>query len=108
MFFACARGARRGLRAGAKCPLIFRRRKRFVWAQEKATYLFLEEAVEDEDKHSLESVEYGEEVCHDDRGLVDEEEAEGPREAQQTQQGEGPHHPGSEGCQSNTHTHTHG
>lgn len=58
--------------------------------------------MEDEDKHSLESVEYGEEVRHDDGGLVDEEEAEGPREAQQTQQGEGTHHPGP--SRSNTHT----
>lgn len=55
--------------------------------------------MEDEDKHSLEGVEYGEEVCHDDRGLVDEEEAEGPRETQQTQQSEGTHDPGSEGRQ---------
>lgn len=63
--------------------------------------------MEDEDKHSLEGVEYGEEVRHDDRGLVDEEEAEGPREAQQTQQGEGTHHPGSAGRHSNTHKDTH-
>lgn len=70
----------------------------------KASYLFLKEAVEDEDKHSLESVEYSEEVRHDDGGLVDEEEAEGPRETQQTQQGEGPHHPGSGGRHSKTHT----
>lgn len=53
--------------------------------------------MEDEDKHSLEGVEYGEEVCHDDRGLIDEEETKGPRQAQQTQQGEGTHDPGSKG-----------
>ena len=53
--------------------------------------------MEDEDEHSLEGVEYGEEVRHDDRGLVDEEEAEGPCEAQQEQQGEGPHDPRPEG-----------
>lgn len=41
-------------------------------------YFFLEKAVEDKDEHSLEGVEYGEEVCHDNRGLVDEEEAKGP------------------------------
>lgn len=68
-------------------------------ADDEGTHLFLEKAVEDEDKHSLEGVEYGEEVRHDDRGLVDEEEAEGPREAQQTQQSEGAHDPGSEGRQ---------
>lgn len=34
---------------------------------------FLKKAVEDEDKHSLESVEDGEEVGHDYGSLVDEE-----------------------------------
>lgn len=50
--------------------------------------------MEDEDKHSLEGVEYGEEVRHDNRGLVDEEETKGPRQTQQTQQSEGAHDPG--------------
>lgn len=50
--------------------------------------------MEDEDKHSLEGVEDGEEVRHDDGSLVDEEEAEGPGQTQQAQQREGPHHPG--------------
>lgn len=63
------------------------------------TYFLLEKAVEDEDKHSLKRVEYGEEVCHDNRGLVDEEEAERPRQAQKTEQSEGTHDPGSEGRQ---------
>lgn len=64
--------------------------------------------MEDEDKHSLESIEYGEEVSHDNRGLIDEEETEGPRETQQTQQSKRTHDPGSEGqhC-TNKQTHTH-
>lgn len=53
--------------------------------------------MENEDEHSLEAVEYGEEVSHDNRGLVDEEEAEGPRESEQTQQSKRSHDPGSEG-----------
>lgn len=57
--------------------------------------------MEDEDKHSLEGVEYGEEVRHDNRGLIDEEETKRPRQTQKTQQSEGPHDPGSEG----RHTH---
>lgn len=61
--------------------------------------------MEDEDKHSLEGVEYGEEVCHDNRGFIDEEETEGPRETQQTQQSEGAHDPGSEGRQQNKKKH---
>lgn len=64
---------------------------------EKETYFFLEEAMEDEDKHSLEGVEDGEEVRHDDGGLVDEEEAEGPGQPEQEQQSEGAHDPGPEG-----------
>lgn len=55
--------------------------------------------MEDEDKHSLKSVEYGEEVCHDNRGLIDEEETKRPRQTQKTQQSEGTHDPGSEGQQ---------
>lgn len=63
------------------------------------TYFLLEKAMEDEDKHSLKRVEYGEEVCHDNRGLIDEEETKGPRQTQKTQQSEGTHDPGSEGQQ---------
>lgn len=55
--------------------------------------------MEDEDKHSLKRVEYGEEVCHDNRGLIDEEETKRPRQTQKTQQSEGTHDPGSEGQQ---------
>lgn len=55
--------------------------------------------MEDEDKHPLESVEYGEEVRHDNRGLIDEEETEGPCQTQQTQQGKGSHDPGSKQIQ---------
>ncbi len=60
--------------------------------------------MEDEDKHSLEGVEYGEEVRHDDRGLIDEEETERPRETEQEQQREGTHDPGSEGQQNKKQT----
>lgn len=42
-------------------------------------YFFLEEAVEDEDEHPLESVEDSEEVSHDDGWLIEEEQAKGPR-----------------------------
>lgn len=59
--------------------------------------------MEDEDKHSLEGVEYGEEVRHDNGGLVDEEETEGPRQTQKTQQSKGTHDPGPEGEQTQTH-----
>lgn len=52
--------------------------------------------MEDEDKHSLKGVEYGEEVRHHKGGLVYKEETEGPREAQQTQQREGAQDPGPE------------
>lgn len=61
------------------------------------TYFFLEKAVENEDKHSLEGVEYGEEVRHDNRGLADEEEPERPGETEQTQQSKSTHDPGPEG-----------
>lgn len=50
--------------------------------------------MENKDKHPLEGVEYGEEVCHDDGGLTDEEETKGPCETQQAQQGKSPHDPG--------------
>lgn len=51
--------------------------------------------MEDEDEHSLQGVEDGEQVRHDHRALVDVHETEGPGEAQQTQQGDGANHPGS-------------
>lgn len=60
--------------------------------------------MENEDKHSLEGVEYGEEIRHDNRGLADEEEAEGPRETQQAQQGKSTHDPGSKEQQKDTNT----
>lgn len=63
------------------------------------TYFFLEKAVENEDKHSLEGVEYGEEVRHNNRGLADEEEPKRPGETEQTQQSKSTHDPGSEGRQ---------
>lgn len=49
--------------------------------------------MEDEDKHSLQGVEDGEEVRHHDGRLVEEEQTEGPGQAQQAQQGERPQHP---------------
>ena len=69
--------------------------------KERETYFFLEKAVEYEDKHSLEGVEDGEKVRHDNRGLADEEEAEGPCKTQEAQQGKSTHDPGSVGQQSN-------
>lgn len=39
------------------------------------SYFFLEEAVEDKDEHPLQGVKDCEEVCHDNRGLVQEEQA---------------------------------
>ena len=60
-------------------------------------HLLLQDAVEDEDKHALQGVEDGEEVGHDHGALVDVHEAEGPGQAQQTQQGDGPDHPGPGG-----------
>ena len=65
--------------------------------------------MEDEDEHSLESIEYGEEVRHDYRGLVDEEKAEGPSKTEQTKQSKCTHDPGSKGQNrhTNTQTHTH-
>lgn len=63
-------------------------------------YLFLEEAVEDKDEHPLQSVEDGEEVRHDNGGLVEEEQTKGPGQTQEKEQGKRSKHPGSE-----THTH---
>lgn len=68
------------------------------------TYFFLEKAVENEDKHSLEGVEYGEEVRHNNRGLADEEEPKRPGETEQTQQSKSTHDPGSEGRQTRHRT----
>ena len=58
------------------------------------TYFFLEEAVEDKDKHSLEGVECSKEVGHHHGGLIDEEQSKGPSQAQQTQQSKGSQDPG--------------
>lgn len=60
------------------------------------THLLLQRAVEDEDEHALEGVEGSEEVRHDDRVLVDEEEAKGPGQAEEEEQGDGPQCPGPE------------
>lgn len=51
--------------------------------------------MKDENEDPLEGVEGGEEIGHDDRLLVDEEEAEGPGEAEQEEQRDGPQGPGS-------------
>ena len=57
--------------------------------------LLLKDTVEDEDEHALEGVEYGEQVGHDHRALVDVHQAEGPGQAQQAEQGHSPDDPGS-------------
>ena len=49
--------------------------------------------MEDEDEHALQGVKDGEEVGHDARALVDVHQAEGPGQAQQTEQSDGPNHP---------------
>lgn len=49
--------------------------------------------MEDEDEHPLQRVEDGEEVRHHDGRLVEEEQAEGPREPQQTKEGKRSQHP---------------
>lgn len=63
--------------------------------------------MKDEDEDPLEGVEGGEEISHDYRLFVDEEEAKSPGEAQQEEQCNGPQGPGSgvgrekgQGCQS--------
>lgn len=63
-------------------------------------YLFLEETVEHEDEHPLQRVEDGEEVRHDDGGVVEEEEAKSPRQAQQAEECEGSQHPRPAGSKS--------
>lgn len=55
--------------------------------------LLLEETVEDEDEHPLQGVEDGEEVRHHDGGVVEEKQAEGPGQPQQTEEDERPRHP---------------
>ena len=57
------------------------------------SYLFLEEAVEDEDEHPLQSVEDGEEVSHHNGRFIEEEQAKGPCEPQQTKQRKRSQHP---------------
>lgn len=56
-------------------------------------YLLLQGTVEDEDKHALEGVEGGEKVSHDHCVFIDKEEAKGPRQPQQEEQGNGPQSP---------------
>lgn len=55
-----------------------------------ATNLFLQSTMEHKDEHALESVEGGEEIGHDNRLLVDEEEAKCPSEAQEEKESDGP------------------
>lgn len=62
--------------------------------------LLLQHAVEDENEHALQGVEDGEEVGHDHRALVDVHQAEGPGQAEQTQESDGADHPGPAGKQS--------
>lgn len=53
--------------------------------------------MKDKDEDPLEGVEGGEEIGHDHGLLIDEEQAEGPGEAQQEEQRDGPQGPGSGG-----------
>lgn len=69
---------------------------RTVLQSRRRPHLLLQYAVKDEDEHALQGVEDGEQVGHDDRALVDVHQAEGPGQAQQTQQGYGSDHPGPE------------
>lgn len=55
--------------------------------------LFLQQTVENEDEHPLQGVEDGEEVRHHYGGFIEEEQAKGPREPQQTEEGERSQHP---------------
>lgn len=70
--------------------LIFRR---LITLQLTASCLFLEETVEDEDKHPLQCVEDGEEIRHHNGRIIKEEQAKGPREPQQTEQSKRAQHP---------------
>lgn len=63
-------------------------------------YLFLEETVEHEDEHPLQRIEDGEEVRHDDGGVIEEEEAKSPRQAQQAEEGERSQNPRPAGSKS--------
>lgn len=49
--------------------------------------------MENEDEHPLQGVEDGEEVRHHYGGFIEEEQAKGPCEPQQTEKGECPQHP---------------
>lgn len=49
--------------------------------------------MEYEDEHPLQGVEDGEEVRHHDGRVVQEEQAEGPRQPQQAEKGERSQHP---------------
>ena len=51
--------------------------------------------MKDKDEDPLEGVESGEEIGHDHRLLIDEEQAESPSETQQEEQRDGPQGPGS-------------
>lgn len=53
--------------------------------------------MEDEDEHALEGVEGGEEVGHDYRVLVDEQQTKSPRHPQQEEQSDGPQSPRPDG-----------
>ena len=57
------------------------------------SYLFLQGTVEDEDEHSLEGVEGGEQIGHDDSVLIDEQETKSPSQPEQEQQCDGPQSP---------------
>lgn len=52
--------------------------------QKDKSYFFLQQAVKDEDEHPLQSVEDGKEVSHHYRGLIEKEQAKGPRQPQKT------------------------
>lgn len=72
---------------------VFRRLNEHLHTTEHQADLLLEETVEDEDEHPLQSVEDGEEVRHHDGGVVEEEQAEGPGQPEQAEEDERPRHP---------------
>lgn len=49
--------------------------------------------MEDEDEHPLQSVEDGKEVSHHNGGVIEEKQAKGPRQPQQTKKGKCSQHP---------------
>lgn len=51
--------------------------------------------MEDENKHSLESIKYCEEIRHHNSPLIDEQQAKRPREAKETQESKCTQDPGS-------------